>query len=87
MVRSYGETSNFTASPISTLILYILILPFICAITSCLDSLISTISKQIRDGERRELMRKIENKEVSADEEADLLQQLIDQEREDQGLT
>ncbi|MFL2866850.1 MAG: DNA primase [Pirellulaceae bacterium] len=52
-----------------------------------LDSLISTISKQIRDGERRELMRKIENKEVSADEEADLLQQLIDQEREDQGLT
>ena len=32
-------------------------------------------------------MRKIENKEVSADEEADLLQQLIDQEREDQGLT
>ena len=52
-----------------------------------LDSLISTISKQLRDGERRELMRKIENKEVSADEEADLLQQLIDQEREDQGLT
>ena len=52
-----------------------------------LDSLISTISKQIRDGERRELMRKIENREVSADEEADLLQQLIDQEREDQGLT
>ncbi len=52
-----------------------------------LDSLINSISKQIRDGERRELMRRIENKEVSAEEETDLLQQLIDQEREDQGLT
>ena len=52
-----------------------------------LDSLIRSISKQIRDGERREMMRKLENKEVSADEEAELLQQLIEQEREDQGLT
>lgn len=52
-----------------------------------LDSLINSISRQIRDSERREMIRKLENKEVSPDEEAELLQHLIDQQRKDQGLT
>ena len=52
-----------------------------------LDSLIQSISKRIRDGERRELFRQLENNEVSPDEEAEILQRLLDQEREDQGLT
>ena len=52
-----------------------------------LDSLVASISKRIRDGERRETIRRIENNEVSPDEEAALLEQLLEQEREDQGLT
>ncbi len=49
--------------------------------------LIQNISERIRDGERRELFRQLENNEVSPDEEAEILQRLLDQEREDQGLT
>ena len=52
-----------------------------------LDSLVGSISKRIRDGERRETIRRIENNEVSSDEATVLLEQLLAQEREDQGLT
>ena len=52
-----------------------------------LDSLVQSISKRIRDGERREFIRQLENNEVAPDQEAELLQQILDQEREDQGLT
>lgn len=52
-----------------------------------LDSLIDSISKQIRDNERRQIMRQLENNEIEPDREAELLQQLLDQERKEQGLT
>ncbi|MBT7254850.1 MAG: hypothetical protein HN882_07595, partial [Planctomycetaceae bacterium] len=55
--------------------------------TARLESLIEKFQREIRDGEERETIRKLRNNEVNADEEMILLQELLEQQRLDRGLS
>jgi hypothetical protein len=55
--------------------------------TARLDSLIDKFQREIRDGEERETIRKLHSNEVSEVEEMQLLQQLLEQQRFDRGLS
>jgi DNA primase len=55
--------------------------------TARLESLIEKFQREIRDGEERETIRKLRNNEVNDEEEMRLLQQLLEQQRLDRGLS
>jgi DNA primase len=55
--------------------------------TARLESLIEKFQRETRDGEERETIRKLHNNEVTDDEEMRLLQQLLEQQRLDRGLS
>ena len=55
--------------------------------TARLDSLIDKFQREIRDGEERETIRKLHSNEVTDVEEMQLLQQLLEQQRFDRGLS
>jgi hypothetical protein len=55
--------------------------------TARLESLIYKFQREIRDGEERETIRKLRGNEVNAEEEVELLQQLLEQQRLDRGLS
>ena len=55
--------------------------------TTRLESLIDKFQREIRDGEERETIRKLNSNEVNEAEEMLLLQQLLEQQRLDRGLS
>jgi len=55
--------------------------------TARLESLIEKFQRQTRDGEERATIQKLRNNEVTDDEEMKLLQQLLEQQRLDRGLS
>ena len=55
--------------------------------TARLESLIYKFQREIRDGEERETIRKLRGNEVNAEEEVELLQQLLERQRLDRGLS
>ena len=55
--------------------------------TARLESLIEKFQRETRDGEERETIRKLHSNEVTDDEEMRLLQQLLEQQRLDRGLS
>jgi len=55
--------------------------------TARLESLIDKFQREIRDGEERETIRKLHSNEVNDEEEMRLLQQLLEQQRLDRGLS
>ena len=55
--------------------------------TARLESLIENFQREIRDGEERETIRKLRSNEVNDEEEMRLLQQLLEQQRLDRGLS
>jgi hypothetical protein len=55
--------------------------------TARLESLIDKFQREIRDGEERETIRKLRSNEVNDEEEMRLLQQLLEQQRLDRGLS
>ena len=55
--------------------------------TARLESLIDKVQRETRDGEERETIRKLHSNEVNEVEEMRLLQQLLEQQRLDRGLS